>query len=54
MDDKESINFLLNKNVDFHNRFNNTIKEILKRGNWKENINRLIDSIIWKELLIGN
>jgi hypothetical protein len=45
MDDKECIRFLLGKSVDFHNRFNSAIDEIMRRGNGKEEILRLIESI---------
>lgn len=45
MDNKDYIKFLLNKNVEFHNRINNTIEEILRRNNGEQATNDLIESL---------
>lgn len=45
MNDKEYIKLLLSKNAELHNRFNSVIEEIMRKGNGKESIINLIDSI---------
>lgn len=45
MDDKDCIKLLLNQCSNIHSRFNNSVEEILRRGDGKENVARLIESI---------
>lgn len=45
MDDKEIIRLLLSKCVEFHNRFNGAIEDIIRKGNGEETAADLIESI---------
>lgn len=45
MNDTECIKLLLSKNAELHNRFNSAIEEIMRKGNGKESVNNLIESI---------
>lgn len=45
MNDKQCINLLLCKNVDLHQRFNQHIEEIVRKGNGRDEVLRLIESI---------
>ncbi|MCK9198451.1 MAG: hypothetical protein M0P49_02495 [Bacilli bacterium] len=45
MIDREIVNLINNKCVEIHNKCNNTIEEILRKGNGEENTESLVKSI---------
>jgi|GEM_PF-5827574 len=45
MDDKQYIRLLLNKSIDIHNRFNNSIEEIVRKGHGEQQVRDLIESL---------
>jgi len=45
MSQREYIELLLNKNVDFHNRINGAIEQILRGYDGKETTTKLVESI---------
>lgn len=45
MEDNECIKFILNRNVDIHNRINQTVEEIMMWGDGEKCVRRLIESL---------
>ena len=45
MKQREYIGLLMNKNVEFHNRINSAVEEILRSDNGKEVTEKLVESI---------